>query len=401
MNTGQLTLGFVIPWYGDDIGGGAESECRDVAKLLKTAGYDVEVLTTCVRDFRSDWGIDYHPASVSVEGGIRVRRFSVRPRDVQAFDMLNGRLLQGESISAEEENVFFDEMINSPALYDYIDQHRTQYLYFFIPYMFGTTCRGSMICPERSVLIPCLHDESYAYLRPIREMFRTVRDIIFLSPEEEALARRLYGLRTDVGQLIGGPVDCSWQVNASRFRKQFGLSRFLLYAGRTDTGKKADLLVEYFHRYVSECSTDLKLVFIGGGTPVIPAAISDRVRMLGYLPEQDKYDCLGASLALCVPSIMESFSIVMMESWLAGRPVIANASCAVTTDLCKRSNGGLYFANYDEFREIVNCLSDSPAIAETLGTQGGAYVRSNYSPEIIAQRYAGFIQKLVGERVNR
>src|SRR5690349_2280071 len=118
MNTPQITLGFVIPWYGDKIGGGAESECRDVVKLLSANGYDVEVLTTCVRDFRSDWGIDYHPAGISIEGGIRVRRFSVQARDEQVFNELNRRLLEGESISPEEEEVFFDEMINSPTLYD-------------------------------------------------------------------------------------------------------------------------------------------------------------------------------------------------------------------------------------------------------------------------------------------
>jgi glycosyltransferase involved in cell wall biosynthesis len=401
MNRPQVTLGFVIPWYGDDIGGGAESECRDVVKLLYTEGYDVEVLTTCVRDFRSDWGTNYHPAGVSVEGGIRVRRFPVSARDGQIFDELNRRLLQGELISAEEEEIFFNEMINSPALYDYIKQQCKQYLYFFIPYMFGTTCRGSMICPERSVLIPCLHDESYAYLGPIREMFRGVQDIAFLSPEEEALARRLYGLPTDVGKLIGGPVDCSWSPNPSRFRDKYELSRFLLYAGRTDVGKNADLLVTYFQKYVTEHSTDLKLIFIGGGGPIIPASLSDRVRLLGYLEPQDKYDCFGASLALCVPSIMESFSIVMMESWLAGRPVIVNANCAVTTDLCRRSNGGLYFDGYEEFREIVNYLSDSPSTALVLGQQGGAYVRANYSSETIAERYTTFIHQLIDNAFTR
>jgi glycosyltransferase involved in cell wall biosynthesis len=289
-------------------------------------------------------------------------------------------------------------MISSPALYDYIGQQQRQYLYVFIPYMFGTTCRGSMICPDRSVLIPCLHDERYAYLGPIRRMFRSVRDIVFLSPEEETLARRLYGLPADVGHLIGGLVDCNWSSNPTHFHNKYGLSRFLLYAGRTDTGKKADLLIEYFQRYVSERSTDLKLVFIGGGTPEVPTSLSDRVRLLGYLAPQDKYNCFGASLALCVPSVMESFSIVIMESWLAGRPVIVNANCAVTKDLCKRANGGLYFDSYEEFREIVDYLSVSPSVCRSLGQQGGAYVRANYGPEIVADRYLAFTKRLLGDR---
>lgn len=398
MTQPKVTLGFVIPWYGDNIGGGAESECRAVVKLLGTHNCKAEVLTTCVREFRSDWNTNHHPPGVSVEGGVRVRRFPVKVRDTEIFETANRRLLRGESLSAEQQEDFLWHSINSPALYDYIDKHTEAYLYFFIPYMFGTSCYGSMVCPERSVLIPCLHNESYAYLEPIRRMFRSVRDIIFLSPEEEVLARRLYSLPKDVGQLIGGPVDCSWSANPAGFVDKYGLSRFLLYAGRIDTGKKADLLIEYFHKYVTDHSTDLQLVFIGGGTPEVPASLTGRVHSLGYLDLQDKYDCFAASLALCVPSVMESFSIVMMESWLAGRPVIVNARCAVTTDLCKRANGGLYFDSYEEFSEIVSYLAGAPSVCSSLGQQGGAYVRANYAPEIVAERYLSFIEKLLDNR---
>jgi glycosyltransferase involved in cell wall biosynthesis len=390
-----LTLGFVIPWYGDTIGGGAEAECRALVKLLQAHGCKVEVLTTCVKDFRSDWSIDHHQSGVSLDGGVQVRRFAVRRRDSVAFDEVNRKLMYGEQVSDDDEECFFREMINSPALYEYIERHRKEYLYFFIPYMFGTTYYGSMACPERSVLIPCLHDESYARLRPVRQMFRTVRDILFLSPEEETLARRMYDLPPSVGKVIGGPIDLGWSSHPSKFRLKFGLSRFLLYAGRTDTGKGADLLVEYFDRYMRERATNLRLVFIGGGSPVVPKSISHRVHLLGYLPEQDKYDCLGASVALCIPSVMESFSIVMMESWLAGRPVIVNEKCAVTTDLCKRANGGLYFDDYEDFKAIVDYFLESPEVADSLGEQGRNYVRANYAPQVIAERYLTFARSLL------
>jgi glycosyltransferase involved in cell wall biosynthesis len=102
---------------------------------------------------------------------------------------------------------------------------------------------------------------------------------------------------------------------------------------------------------------------------------------------QDKYDCLGASLALCVPSVRESFSIVMMESWLAGRPVIVNAECDVTTDFCVRSNGGLWFRDYSEFREIVELLAHSPELGPQLGGQGRNFVFENYKPDLVAEKF--------------
>ena len=40
------TLAFVAPWYGPDIPGGAEAECRATAQALRNRGVPVEILTT-------------------------------------------------------------------------------------------------------------------------------------------------------------------------------------------------------------------------------------------------------------------------------------------------------------------------------------------------------------------
>ena len=97
--------------------------------------------------------------------------------------------MQGAPISQHDEK-FFREMIHGPELYDYIGRNAAGYIYFFIAYMFGTTVTGSMICPDCSILIPCLHDESYARLAAVANMFCKVRGVVFLSDEERKLVRR-------------------------------------------------------------------------------------------------------------------------------------------------------------------------------------------------------------------
>jgi len=165
------------------------------------------------------------------------------------------------------------------------------------------------------------------------------------------------------------------------------MSDFFLYAGRTEKGKGADLLVEYFCRYLADTGRPENLVFIGGGELEIPPAYRSRIIELGFLPVQDKYDACAAALALCVPSVMESFSLVTTESWLAGRPVIVNAQCTVTTDFCRQSNAGLYFSNYGEFREILNLYIEDPALCAALGANGRQYVLDNFRPDVVASRY--------------
>lgn len=383
----SVKVGFVIPWYGDNILGGAESLCRGTIKALLKAGVAAEVLTTCVKQFHSDWSRNFHPEGASNDHGVPVRRFRVRRRDTASFDRVNYRFMHGLAVTPADEDLFMAEMINSPDLYGYIAEHRNEYVFLFIPYLYGTTCWGSRVCPERSVLIPCLHDEGYARMRIVRQMCESVKGLIFNSEHERRLAERLYSVSPGRAVVAGVPVDCEWHADPLRFRAKYGLSDFFLYAGRTEKGKECDLLLDYFCRYWDETGRTQKLVFIGGGELQIPPAYASRIVQLGFLPAQDKYDAYAAAIALCVPSRMESFSIVTMESWLAGRPAIVNAECAVTTDFCIYSNGGLYFSRYEEFREILCLLGDDENVCAALGANGSRYVLDNFHPDAVAARY--------------
>lgn len=380
------TLYFVIPWYGETIPGGAEAYCRSLVRALLSAGAAVEVLTTCVREFRSDWNDNHHAEGRSVECGVVVRRFRVRTRDTVRFDAVNYKLMHNQPVTAEEENIFVTEMINSPGLCDFIDAHQKDGVFLFVPYMFGTTYWGSSVCPSRSVLIPCLHDEAYARMEVFRRMCLSARGALFNSKAERRLADRMYGLEPERVAVIGAPVDCSLVADARRFCSKYGISDFFLYAGRTEQGKGADLLVEYFCRYLDETRRHEELVFIGGGELEIPQRYQSRIFRLGFLPVEDKNDAYGAALALCVPSTMESFSIVTMESWLAGRPVVVNARCEVTREFCEESNGGLYFADYGEFREILLLLARHRGLCRRMGANGREFVKQQFHPAAIAQK---------------
>jgi len=82
---------------------------------------------------------------------------------------------------------------------------------------------------------------------------------------------------------------------------QHGVRDLLLYAGRTDKGKNADLLIEWYCRYADETEPGRTLVFIGGGEVHVPDSQQSRIVQLGFLPQQDKYGCYAAALVFCVP----------------------------------------------------------------------------------------------------
>ncbi|MBC7086793.1 MAG: glycosyltransferase family 4 protein, partial [Methanomethylovorans sp.] len=255
-----MKIAFVIPWYGD-IPGGAENECRRTAENLKKCGVDVEIITTCAKQFLSDWNTDYYKEGIYTENGITVRRFSVRKRDTRKFDEINFKLMHNHKISPVEEQIFMENMINSDDLYSYIQNHGKEYDYFFfIPYMFGTTYYGSQIHPEKSILIPCLHDESYAYMDIFKDMFKNVKAIIYNSDPEKEFANKMYNIKGHQ-IVIGVGMDTDISYNPQRFRNKYNLhNNFLLYAGRRDSGKNVSTLIEYFIKYKEASKEDIKLV---------------------------------------------------------------------------------------------------------------------------------------------
>ena len=389
-----MKIAFICPWYGPDIPGGAEAEARRTVENLHQRGIPVEVWTTCVKDFEGDWSRNDYPAGEAQVNGVPVKRFPVSPRNGELFSSLNRRIMAGEKLSRQEEDLFFQHMINSPLLYQYIRRHGSDTLLFFIPYLFSTTYYGARIFPDRSYIIPCLHDEGYAHMEILGDLFHRVRGMIFHTRFEQNLGQRLYGLTKDQALLFGEGIDTEIQTDPERFRRKFQIKDpYLLYAGRRDAGKNTPLLIHYFVLFKKRNPSDLKLVLIGNLPVQIPLDGQKDILDLGFVSRQDKYDAYGGAELFCQPSVMESFSIVIMESWLCGTPVLVNAHCPVTVEHCQNSQGGLFFKDYLEFEECLLEMRAQPHMAEEMARNGREYVLSHFRWDLISGRYIQLIHQ--------
>ena len=392
-------LGFVIPWYGEHIPGGAEMELRGLTGHLHQAGVELEILTTCVKEFSADWNVDYYKSGLEHIQGIPVRRFPITPQDRTRFTQINAKFMNRLPVTLEEEDIFLEEMVNSEALYAYMEEHQEEYgLFVFIPYMFGTTYYGSRICPEKTVLIPCFHREGYAYMQRFRQVFSNVAGMIFNAKPELELAEELYDLTNVATINLGIGLDTDISGNEAQFRIKYHIDEpYIIYAGRKDQGKNVDTLIRYFHHYKNTHERNLKLVLIGGGELTVPDGIKADVKDLGFVPNQDKYDACSGALLLCQPSKNESFSLVIMESWLCERPILVHNQCDVTKNFVKEANGGLYFDNYYEFEGCLEYMIMHPEIADTMGANGRGYVLKNFTWEVILKRCIDFFEQVAGK----
>lgn len=381
-------LGLIVPRYGPDVLGGAETLARRLAEHLPGDEFQVTVLTTCARDLLT-WRNEY-PAGEASVGGQRVLRFPVdhHRRDARLFRQLDDRACRDEPLTPEEQAAWLENAAHSPALYSHLARHGGDYdLLIFLPYLFGTTLYGSTIWPDKSVICPCLHDEAYARFIDVRAMLRRVRGLMFISKPEQALAEDKLGVRHPAARLVGAGVE-PFEADAERFRRKFGLAGpFLLYAGRLDPAKNLLQLVSHFVAYrQAQPNGDLKLVLAGSG----PLALPDHpdIVPLGFLGEQDLRDAYAAATLLCQPSLVESFSLVLMEAWLAGTPALVHGHCPVTRYHVVQSNGGLYFASAAEFAGALDWFLHHPHKRAQMGKLGRAYVEHRFN-------WPGTLQRLV------
>jgi len=369
----------VTPRYGGEVVGGSEAVMREAAHGLAARGHSVDVLTTCARDHYT-WANEL-PAGTQSDGWVTVRRFEVvHGRDLAGWVQLQERLLAGSALSEADELAWVNGRWRIPDLYLYLaGAARTYDAVIFSPYLFWTTLYCVGLAPERSILMPCLHDEAYARLRSVRAALAGSGAVWFLSEPEHQLAHHLAPV-TAHHRVVGAAVEVPDRYDVDGFRERHRLDGpFVLYAGRREDGKGWRQVLSGYAAAVLRHRLPLDLVTVGVGEPEVPELLEHRVVDLGYLEPAEVPSAFAAAEAYLQPSANESFSRTIMEAWLAGTPVIANGESDVVTWHCERSGGGLLYRDELELGECLRFVSEVPKLASEIALRGRDYVLGNYT----------------------
>jgi glycosyltransferase involved in cell wall biosynthesis len=384
----RLRIAYVVQRYGTEVNGGSETHCRGLAEHL-ARNHQVDVLTTRAMDYVT-WQNEYPEGTVDING-VCVRRFGVdQPRETARFNEMSERVLAKPHTPDDELHWMRLQGPCSTSLLTYLEQNRVTYdVFLFQTYLYATTYFGLPLVSDRAILVPTAHDELPIYLSIFDELFRQARYLLCLSPEERAfLTRRFFDLHLKaevIGTGIEPPPQVSEEPEWEKLRDRLGDSPFILYVGRIDESKGCARLIEFFERYAAESAwPDLKLLLVG--KDVMRAPGSPNIVLSGFVSEATKWCAIRECRFMVAPSPYESLCIAALEAWLAKKAVLANGDCAVLRGQCVRSNGGLWYTDYEEFREAMNYLLENDPVAHTLGAQGEAFVTANYTWEAVDRR---------------
>jgi glycosyltransferase involved in cell wall biosynthesis len=382
----------VVQRYGDGVAGGAEAHARELVKRLRPH-LDIEVLTTASSDYRT-WENTF-TAGIEWVDDVPVRRFPVLRQRAYDFKLYERRAY-AKAHTLEDERTFVDAQ--GPYVPDLLEHlwrvgRHADHLLFFT-YIYYPTVRGLPLVPERAVLVPTAHDEPAIRLSIYAPVFHAPRAIAFNTEEERAMVHARFRNQRVPNEILGVGVEVPDDRSADRFRQRFDLEGpFLLYIGRIVESKGCRELFAYWERWRrSEPDRDIRLVLIGQSEMALPKR-KDVVH-LGVVDEQAKYDALEACVALAVPEVLSSMSMVTLEAWSCGRPVICDASSPVVWGMARRAGAGLAFRDAAEFGEIVGMLTDDPSLRGRVGEAGRAFVRKTYTWPRIVESYLDLLAEV-------
>ena len=345
--------------------------------------HEVEVLTTCARDYIS-WKNEY-PDGKSSLNGVRIYRFKTeKSRNLEEFNRFSEQIYYNNHTTDDELKWLEDQGPYTPSLIEFLkNMHRTYDRLLFFTYLYYPTYHGLQIAPEKSLLVPTAHDEPAIRLSIFQQVFSLPYALIFNTSAEQQFAQSMFPLKQYL--TVGGVgVDIPENVDRKAFQRKQGLIEdYLFYGGRIDAGKGCAELIDFYLKKKQNLPEFPFLILSGHLSMDLPPDPS--IVYVGYLSEQEKAEALQGAMTVVIPSVMESLSLLLLEAFAARTPVLVKEASTVLKEHCIRSNGGLFYNDDYEFSACLDYLMTHHRVREALGVNGQKYVKRNYSwPKVLS-----------------
>ena len=354
-------------------------------RLCLRPGWEVEVLTSCALDHLT-WENVELPGK-TVLNGVTVCRFPTVSRRTLEYFGLDAKLrVAPETATLEQSRRWV--ALNGPVCPDLGDAVAVTDadVVACYPYLFATTVDALALSRVPVVLHPAAHDEPALYLSAFRRSFRQIDALVYHTRAERDLMQHVFTVGDRPQIVLGlGVNDPSGTGRPGGGLLGIGDRPYLCYLGRVDEHKGCGMLADYFARYKERHPGDLALAMVGPVSDQAPD--HPDIVVTGTVSEADKWVILAGAVAMVTPSAYESFSLVVLESWTLGLPVLVNAGCAATMEHCRRSGGGLWFDSFRSFEAAVDRLASDRPLRAALGESGRRYTSRFYQWPALIDRY--------------
>src|SRR5262249_19171610 len=144
-------------------------------------------------------------------------------------------------------------------------RHADEYDFcLFFSYRYYHAYYGARATAARAILVPTAERDEAIGLSIFHDVFRSVRAIMYNSPEERVMIQTVSGNQDVPAIVVGVGSEVAANPQPSRFRQKHNIKGpFAIYVGRIDQNKGCNELFEFFQGYLRDVSDKTTLVLLG------------------------------------------------------------------------------------------------------------------------------------------
>ncbi|MCK5785410.1 MAG: glycosyltransferase family 4 protein [Candidatus Sabulitectum sp.] len=114
----------------------------------------------------------------------------------------------------------------------------------------------------------------------------------------------------------------------------------------------------------------------------------------GYVPEEIRKHLFHAAWIVTAPSRLDAFGIVLLDGWMAGKPVIGCNAGGMPDLVHAGENGFLVdFGDKEDLSEKISTLLKNEELAVTMGENGKRRTIAEYTWQIVTDRFYRELQE--------
>jgi glycosyltransferase involved in cell wall biosynthesis len=362
--------------------GGQEIVVDQLAREFLKLGHEVAVLAArhrgraVIRDYELPYKVVRHPRFISTHRFLSwYKRYLENLRRQFPFDVLHCHSVQ-------------------PTGYVAACWPGSKDLRVVITSHCGDICPDSRLLAKPRALDRC------------RKALQRADAAVAISEFAEQCLRGIYPELAIVERIVNG-VSCSHfastMLRTTRAVSNVTPGKYFLFLGRIVERKGVDLLLQAFAQ--ASTSIDAQCVIAGSGVDLDAMRllakhlqIDSRVHFLGHIDGDDKTWLLQNAIATVMPSrLWEGCPLVALESFAAGRPVIATKTAGLQ-ELVQQDHTGILVAAGSATRlaEALVRATCNRSQTDRMGKSAAAFARE-HDWSCVAQRYLDLFDRLLNQ----
>jgi glycosyltransferase involved in cell wall biosynthesis len=330
--------------------GGAELHLQEIFSRIVSRGHSIDLLC-------SSW--KGAPRRVNMDG-IDVHRVGTR----HSYPFL-ARGYYTDHLARNDYDVVIEDLNKVPL---YTPLWGVRNLVALVHHLFGATAFREAPPPLAAAV--------WLSERPLGLLYRKVPfEAVSVSTAEDLVDR---GIPRSSIRVIYNGVDSSRLTPDSAERSEAPL---FVYLGRLKKYKRVDIVIQAFAG-LSVPNATLEIAGTGDYRAPLEGLVkslglSDRVKFLGFIPEEEKVHLLRRAWASTLASPKEGWGISNLEAAACGTPVIAANSPGIRESVVDGETGFLVAPNdADAMTAAMRGLVQSPDLVDTLGRAGRRFAET-------------------------